>query len=381
MKMHIPFVKTPLTGLEEQYLIDSINSGFHSGLGPYTKKVNDFIENKFKIAKSFLTTSCTDALEMCSFLVNGKPGDEFIVPSYTFSSTANAFVSRGMVPVWAEIDEKTLNINPNCIETLITAKTKAIVIIHYAGIPSDMDEIMKIAKKYNLPVIEDAAQAFNSKYKGNYAGSLADLSTFSFHATKSYSCGEGGALGVNNTNYFERAEFLLEKGTDRTKVIQGLQNKYSWVDNGSSFLLSDILASILYGQVLQLDELQSKRKVLFDTYTEIFSNFKKTLNLRFIETPEYAEGNYHAFWVLFNTEKDRNEFLKLSRELGISPYIGYISLHNSPMGLRCGAKRINLDFTEAVESRIARLPFYTMNSLELEYTANALSKVLSALSY
>lgn len=374
--MKIPFVKTPLTGSEFKYLTDSINSGFHSGLGPYSKKVNDFIENKFKIGKSFLTTSCTDALEMCSFLVNGEPGDEFIVPSYTFSSTANAFVSRGMVPVWAEIDEKTLNINPNCIENLITEKTKAIVIIHYAGIPSDMDEIMKIAEKHNLPVIEDAAQAFNSKYKGNYAGSIADLSTFSFHATKSYSCGEGGALGVNNIKYFERAEYLLEKGTDRSKVIQGLQNKYSWVDNGSSFLLSDILASILYGQILQLDELQSKRKVLFDTYTEIFSSFKEILNLQFLETPKYAQGNYHAFWVLFRTEVDRNNFLKLSREMGISPYIGYISLHNSPMGLKCGSKRINLDFTEAVESRIARLPFYTMEPDELIHLKNSLEKVL-----
>jgi dTDP-4-amino-4,6-dideoxygalactose transaminase len=369
--MRIPFVKAPVIGNEEEYLLDSFRSGYHGGGGNYTKKCHQFMQEKFGIGKAMMTTSGTDALEMSAFLINGQPGDEFIVPSYTFSSTANAFASKGMIPVYCEVREDTLNIDENKIEELITEKTKAIVPIHYAGIPAEMDKINAIASKYNLPVIEDAAQAVNSKYKGRYAGTLSELGTFSFHATKSYSSGEGGALTMNDEKYYERSEFLWEKGTDRSLVVQGLKNKYSWVDYGSSFLPSDLLCSLLYSQFENLDLLQKKRKKLHDAYLTIFDSLKK-YGLKMTYIPADIETNYHAFWLLFNNENQRDKFLKLSLERGISPYIGYMSLHTSPMGKKLGGEKYDLPFTDHVSSSIARLPFYLMTEEEIEYTCENL---------
>ena len=366
-----PFVKPPIAGKEEEYFLKAFRSGNHAGGGPFTSECQSFIEKKFNIGKTLLTTSCTDALEMASFLINGAVNDEFIVPSYTFSSTANAFVSRGMVPVFCEIDQRTLNIDPKKIEALITNKTKAIVPIHYAGIPSEMNLINDIAKKYNLIVIEDAAQAFNSKYKGKYAGALGDLSTFSFHATKSYSCGEGGALNINNSKFNERSEYLWEKGTDRSLVVQGLKNKYSWVDYGSSFLPSDLLSSILLAQLEEIDFLQMKREKLFFEYYEKF----KDLNLQTIEIPEGVENNFHAFWIVFNTPNQRDLFIKKSNEINIMPYIGYIPLHNSKMGEKVGRTPYPLLHTESISSRIVRLPFYIMSSGEIEFVSSKLLKI------
>ncbi len=366
-----PFVKPPITGKEEEYFLKSFRSGFHSGGGPFTLKCQAFIEKKFNVSKSLLTTSCTDALEMASFLINGSIGDEFIVPSYTFSSTANAFVSRGMIPVFCEIDPKTLNVDPKKIESLITKKTKAIVPIHYAGIPSEMTEIINIANKHKLIVIEDAAQAFNSKYKVKYAGSIGDLSTFSFHASKSYSCGEGGAININNTRFNERSEYLWEKGTDRSLVVKGLKNKYSWVDHGSSFLPSDLLSSILLAQFEKLDFLQKKRKRLFVEYYEKFSQ----LDLQTIIIPEHVENNFHAFWVVFKTSKQRDLFIKKSVEINILPYIGYIPLHDSKMGKKVGRTPFSLSNTEKISSQIVRLPFYIMSDEEIKYVSNKLYEI------
>jgi dTDP-4-amino-4,6-dideoxygalactose transaminase len=368
-----PFVKPPITGKEEEYFLKAFRSGNHAGGGPFTLECQSFIEKKFSIGKTLLTTSCTDALEMASFLINGCVGDEFIVPSYTFSSTANAFVSRGMIPVFCEIDQETLNIDPKKIESLITKKTKAIVPIHYAGIPSEMNLINDIAKKYNLIVIEDAAQAFNSKYKGKYAGALGDLSTFSFHATKSYSCGEGGAININNPEFKERSEFLWEKGTDRSQVIKGLKNKYSWVDHGSSFLPSDLLSSILLAQLEKIDFLQKKRKKLFLEYYEKFHE----LDLQTLVIPKDVENNFHAFWIVFNSSNQRDLFIKKSNENNIKPYIGYIPLHNSKMGLKVGKTPFPLIHTESISSRIVRLPFYIMTDQEIEYVTNKLFEIAS----
>ena len=369
--MKFPFVKPPITGKEEEYFLKAFRSGFHSGGGPYTLACQKFIQKEFNVNKTLLTTSCTDALEMASFLINGSPGDEFIVPSYTFSSTANAFVSRGMIPVFCEIDQETLNIDPKKIESLITKKTKAIVPIHYAGIPSEMNLINDIAKKYNLIVIEDAAQAFNSKYKGKYAGALGDLSAFSFHATKSYSCGEGGAININNPKFNERSEYLWEKGTDRSLVIKGLKNKYSWVDHGSSFLPSDLLSSILLAQFEKLDFLQKKRKKLFVEYYEKF----RELDLQIIVIPKDVENNFHAFWIVFNYSNQRDLFIKKSNEINIMPYIGYLPLHNSKMGEKVGRTPFLLSHTESISSKIVRLPFYIMSNEEIEYVSNKLFKI------
>jgi len=369
--MKIPFVKAPIIGNEEEVLLDSFRSGYHGGGGNYTKKCHDFMQEKFGIGKALMTTSGTDALEMTAFLVNGQPGDEFIVPSYTFSSTANAFASKGMIPVYCEIREDTLNIDENKIEALITEKTKAIVPIHYAGIPAEMDKINEIGKKYNIPVIEDAAQAFNSKYNGKYAGTLSELGAFSFHATKSYSSGEGGGLTMNDEKYYDRCEFLWEKGTDRSLVVQGLKNKYSWVDYGSSFLPSDLLSALLYAQFLNLDLMQEKRKKLHDAYTKAFKPLEK-YGLKMTYVPENVETNYHAFWLLFNNEAQRDEFLQLSLARGISPYIGYMALHNSPMGKKLGGNKFDLPFTDHVSKSIARLPFYLMTDEEIEYACSNL---------
>ena len=365
--MKIPFVKAPIIGNEEEVLLDSFRSGYHGGGGGYTKKCHDFMQEQFGIGKALMTTSGTDALEMTAFLVNGQPGDEFIVPSYTFSSTANAFASKGMIPVYCEIREDTLNIDENKIEALITEKTKAIVPIHYAGIPAEMDKINEIGKKYNIPVIEDTAQAFNSKYKGRYAGTLAELGAFSFHATKSYSSGEGGALSMNDEKYFHRSEFLWEKGTDRSLVVQGLKNKYSWVDYGSSFLPSDLLSALLFAQFQNLDLMQEKRKKLHDAYANAFKPLEQ-YGLRMTFVPENVETNYHAFWLLFNNEAQRDKFLQLSLARNISSYIGYMALHSSPMGKKLGGDKFNLPFTDHVSKSIARLPFYLMSDEEIEYT-------------
>jgi len=365
--MKIPFVKAPIIGNEEEFLLESFRSGYHGGGGNFTKKCHQFMQEKFGIGKAMMTTSGTDALEMTAFLVNGQPGDEFIVPSYTFSSTANAFASKGMIPVYCEIREDTLNIDETKIEALITDKTKAIVPIHYAGIPAEMDKINEIGKKYNIPVIEDAAQAFNSKYNGKYAGTLSELGAFSFHATKSYSSGEGGALTMNDKKYYERCEYLWEKGTDRSLVVQGLKNKYSWVDYGSSFLPSDLLSALLYAQLLNLDLMQEKRKKLHDAYTKAFKPLEQ-YGLKMTYVPENVETNYHAFWLLFNNEAQRDMFLKLSLERNISPYIGYLPLHSSPMGKKLGGEKYNLPITDHVGKSIARLPFYLMSDEEIKYT-------------
>jgi len=374
--MNIPFVKAPMTGNEEKYLLESFRSNFHGGNGPFTKKCHKFMEENFLIGKALMTTSCTDALEMAAFLVDGKPGDEFIVPSYTFSSTANAFASKGMIPIFCDIRRDTLNIDENKIEELITEKTKAIVPIHYAGIPAEMTSINVISKKYGIPVVEDAAQAVNSRYRGKFAGALSDIGTFSFHATKSYSSGEGGALTLNDKKYFDRAEFLWEKGTDRSLVIQGLKNKYSWVDYGSSFLPSDILAAMLYGQFANLNSMQDHRKKIHDSYLRTFKNFKKN-GLTMTYVPEHIETNYHAFWVLFEKPQQRDLFLKLSLSEHLNPYIGYIPLHSSPMGQFLGGDRFDLPITDHVASSIARLPFYLMSDKELNFACMKFKEILN----
>jgi dTDP-4-amino-4,6-dideoxygalactose transaminase len=366
--MNIPFVKPPLFSNEEKYVIESLRSGHHGGDGPFTKKCHKLLEDTFDIHKTLLTTSCTDALEMAALLTFEHEGDEAIIPSYTFSSTALAFVRAGFKIRFIDADPRTLNIDVTKLEKLITANTRVIVAVHYAGIVAEMNQIREIARDRNIFVIEDAAQAINSKYHGKYAGSLSDLATFSFHATKSYSCGEGGALAINNPLFVERSQFLWEKGTDRSLVVQGLKNKYHWVDTGSSFLISDILAAMLLSQLEKLDEMQNPRKKLWQIYNSALSPLAKHgLNVPHVES--YIEPNYHAFWIMFPQEAMRDRFLNMCREKSVTPYIGYIPLHSSPMGRSIGGDQYDLPVTDSAAQTISRLPFYLMDQDEMEYAA------------
>lgn len=363
--MKIPFVKAPLTGNEVSVVTEAINSGYHGGDGPFTKKVHQLIEREFGVGKCLLTTSCTDALEMCALLLKAEPGDEVILPSYTFSSTALAFAMHGFKPVFVDVNEENKNITIDHIEPAVTDRTKAIIVVHYAGVICDMDPIMEFAEKEGLVVVEDAAQAVNSKYKGRYAGSIGHLATYSFHATKSYSCGEGGALLMNDKKYYRRAHFLWEKGTDRSLVLAGVKNKYSWVDWGSSFLISDILAALLYDQLLNRESLQSERKRLGEAYFSFFAE-AKVPGLRFLTFPGEVEPNYHAFWIEFEDSLKREKFITAMEENGISAYIGYVPLHTSPKGLEVGMTvEENLGVTDQAGNALVRLPYYNMTSTEI----------------
>ncbi len=364
-------MKVPMFRDEKKYLNEAFDLGYHAGAGPFTGKCHTFLRERFRIGKALLTTSCTDALEMAALLVDAKPGDEFILPSYTFSSTATAFVLRGMKPVFVDIREDTLNIDEKLVERNVTKKTRAIVPIHYAGVPAEMDVINDIARRRGITVVEDAAQAVNSTYHGRYAGALADLGAFSFHATKAYSCGEGGALCMNREEYFQRSEFLWEKGTDRSLVIKGLKNKYHWVDVGSSFLLSDLLAAILLAQLENMDEIQKRREKLYRAYGESFMDLEEK-GLRLPVIPPGIESNFHAFFLVFPKEEQRDRFLDLALERSVSPYIGYIPLHSSPFGTTLGGREYNLSVTDRIAKTVVRLPFYLMEDGEIEYACAVL---------
>ena len=372
--MKIPFVKAPLTGNEVSIVTDAINSGYHGGDGPFTKKVHKLIESEFGVGKCLLTTSCTDALEMCALLLKAEPGDEVILPSYTFSSTALAFAMHGFKPIFVDVNEENKNISLENIEPAVTEKTRAIIVVHYAGVVCDMDPIMQYAEKKDLIVVEDAAQAVNSKYKGRYAGSIGHLATYSFHATKSYSCGEGGALLMNDDKYFRRAHFLWEKGTDRSLVLAGVKSKYSWVDWGSSFLISDILAALLYDQLTNRDNLQAERQRLSDAYQKFFSE-AGIPGLRYLTFPDSVDPNHHAFWIEFNDSNKREHFITSMAEHNVSAYIGYVPLHTSPKGKELGTtKGKELKITDHAGKTLVRLPFYNMKDAEREYICQMLKQ-------
>lgn len=377
----IVFNKPYLSGKEEEYVIDAIRSKRHCGNLKYTSLCTEFMEKRYGIKKVFLTPSCTDALEMAAILIDLKPGDEVILPSYTFSSTANAISLRGAKPVFIEIRPDTFNIDETKIEEAITENTKAIFPIDYGGVSPDMDTIMKIANKHGLWVVEDAAQGMESKYKNKYVGSIPHLATFSFHETKNYTCGEGGALLVNDESLIRKAEFIQEKGTDRSLVVAGMKNKYSWVTLGSSFLLSDISAAFLYAQLENLDTITLKRKVVFDAYYNVLKTFLQDNDGFSIQAiPAECETNYHAFYIVFESEATRNDFISKMKKHGVSSYIGYIPLHSAPMGLELGYNQEDLPMTENIASRIVRMPIWAgMSDEEIEYVVFHLNQVLNSL--
>lgn len=345
-----------------------------SGDGPYTKKCQEFMQEKFGIKKALLTTSCTDALEMSAILIDTKPGDEIIMPSYTFVSTANAFALRGATPVFVDIRPDTMNIDENLVEAAITEKTKAIVVVHYAGIACEMDKIMAIAKKHHLYVIEDAAQAVMSKYKGKYLGSIGDLATYSFHETKNFHCGEGGALLINNEKFIERAEIIREKGTNRTQFINGQVDKYTWVDIGSSFLPSEINARILFETFTNIDEIHLRRIKLWNHYLSTFVELKTDQYLELPLPHEHLLHNGHIFFIKLKNINERLTLINYLKDRSIIPTFHYIPLHSSPVGLRL-CRFSGLDqFTTKESARILRLPiFHSLLEAEVAYVCKSVN--------
>lgn len=328
--MAIPFNKPHLTGKEAHYMYQAVYNGKLSGNGEFTKRCQHFFEERYGFRKAVLTTSGTDALEMCAMLCNLNPGDEVIVPSYTFVSTALAFLREGARVVFADSMKCNPNIDAETLESLITPHTKVIVPVHYAGVACDMDMIMAIAAKYNLIVVEDAAQAIDSYYKGRPLGSIGHLSAFSFHETKNVTAGgEGGLLVVNDERFARRAEIIWEKGTNRAEFFRGEVNKYGWVDMGSSFLPAEINAAFLWAQLENLEEIQSKRKLLWETY---YTNLESLTNKGFFalpDIPDYAINNAHMFYLVFPSLEKRTEFIKYMKEHGVLTPFHYLALHQS----------------------------------------------------
>jgi dTDP-4-amino-4,6-dideoxygalactose transaminase len=358
----IPFNKPYLTGNETAYIEEAVKSGKISGNGNFTKKCQNFFETNYGIKKALLTTSCTDALEMAAILIDIKEGDEVIMPSYTFVSTANAFVLRGAKIVFADSRNDHPNIDETKIESLITSKTKAIVPVHYAGISCEMDTIMDLAKKYNLFVIEDAAQAIDSYYTGKDGvkkalGSIGHLAAFSFHETKNIISGEGGLLAVNDEKFIDRAEIIWEKGTNRSSFFRGEVDKYGWVDIGSSFLPSEIIAAFLWAQLENLEKIQAKRKEIWDNYYNRLNDWARKNEIELPLTPVYATNNAHMFYLICKNLEQRTKLLAYLKENEILAVFHYISLHKSPFYLS-KHEGGQLSETDRFTDTLVRLPLF-----------------------
>jgi len=326
---HISFNLPHLTGKEAHYMYQAVYNGKLSGNGEFTKRCQHFFEEKYGFKKCLLTTSCTDALEMAAILCDIHPGDEVIVPSYTFVSSALAFVRQGAKIVFADSMKRNPNIDADKIEALVTPRTKVIVPVHYAGVACDMDKIMEIAEKHNLLVVEDAAQAVDSYYKGKPLGTIGHLSAFSFHETKNVISGEGGMLGVNDERFIRRAEIIWEKGTNRAEFFRGEVNKYGWCDIGSSFLPSEVVAAFLWAQLEALDDIQSKRKQLWDEYYKLLKPLADKGRFGLPDIPYYATNNAHMFYLVCNSLDERTALIKKLRDNDILAVFHYLSLHSS----------------------------------------------------
>ncbi|WP_018214532.1 dTDP-4-amino-4,6-dideoxygalactose transaminase [Desulfitobacterium hafniense] len=380
--MNIPSNKHYWTEKEKKNVLDALARGQLSGDGYYTERVSALIEENFGAGKALMTTSGTHALEMAAMLIGLEPGDEVIMPSFTFSSTANAVLLNEGKPVFVEIKPEDLNADPNDIERKITEKTKAIIPVHYAGVGCDMDRIMAIALKHNLRVIEDAAQGVNGKYRGKYLGTIADFGCYSFHGTKNYSCGEGGALLVNqeDTQTIKKAEVIRQKGTDRWLFLRGDVNKYNWIDTGSSYSPSDLLMAVLLAQLENMQEITEKRKAVYKVYRHAFEPYERQGVLKIMQIPQECEPNYHIFWVRFNTQEMRDFVLKELNRKGIAASFHYLPLHSSPMGKKMGYKPCDLPVTEKAAKCLLRLPLYPgMTEAELHYVIQSVAEVIGAL--
>lgn len=360
----IPFNKPFLTGKEAHYMYKAVYAGKLSGNGYFTKKCHEFFENKYGFKKCLLTTSCTDALEMCALLADVKPGDEVIVPSYTFVSSALAFVRQGAKIVFADSMSTNPNLDAEKLESLITPKTKVIVPVHYAGVACDMDRIMEIANKYNIIVVEDAAQAIDSYYKGKPLGSIGHLAAFSFHETKNIISGEGGLLVVNDDKFVRRSEIIWEKGTNRSEFFRGEVNKYGWVDTGSSFLPSEVIAAFLYAQLENLKEIQDRRIAIWHKYSDCLKELSTKGYFRVPSIPDFATNNAHMFYLVCRSIEERTALINYLKEKQILSVFHYLSLHKSDYYIRQYHESPNLQYSDLYTDRLVRLPMYYELSLE-----------------
>lgn len=371
----IPFNKPPYTGSEEKYLLEAARSNAMAGDGQFSKKCEDWFQKHFLVEKCLLTPNCTQALEMAAILINIKPGDEVIMPSYTFVSTANAFVLRGAKIVFVDIRKDTMNIDESLIEHAITNKTKAIVPVHYAGVACEMDVIMSIANKYNLYVIEDAAQGVMSKYKGKALGTIGHIGAFSFHETKNYtSGGEGGLILINDRSFVERAEIIREKGTNRSKFFRGMIDKYSWVDVGSSYLPSELQSAYLWGQLENAKVINDKRLSLWEQYHTGLITLSNSGLIELPNIPQECEHNAHMFYIKVKDIQTRTKLINKLKSLNITSVFHYIPLHSADAGIKFGSFTGLDNYTTNESERLLRLPMYY--SLEPEQVDN-ICKIIS----
>lgn len=355
--MKIPFNKPYLTGKEMHYMYQAVYSGKISGNGMFTKKCQRFFEERYGFKKTLLTTSCTDALEMCALLADIQPGDEVIVPSYSFVSTALAFVRQGAIITFADSRSDHPGIDEDAVEELITDRTKAIVPVHYAGVACDMDKIMHIADKYDILVIEDAAHSIDSYYKGKPLGGIGHLAAFSFHETKNINSGEGGLLVINDERFIDRSEILWEKGTNRAEFFRGEVNKYGWVDIGSSFLPSEIIAAYLWAQLENLEVIQKKRIDIWNKYYSELNIWAYDNEYKLPSIPDYATNNGHMFYIVTKNENQRKELIHMLKTNGIIAVFHYLSLHKSYFAKNNFITN-NLPNADKYTDRLLRLPFY-----------------------
>ncbi len=354
----IPFNKPYVAGKELYYIAQSISFGNISADGRFTKACNELLCEKFNLGSSLMVTSCTSALEMAAILCDVEPGDEVILPSYTFVSTANAFVRAGVKPVFVDIRPDTLNMDETQIENAITSRTKAIVPVHYAGVACEMDTITDIAERHGIYVVEDAAQGMHAYYKGRALGSIGHMGTYSYHETKNYVCGEGGTLTINHPELQTRAEIIRDKGTNRQQFFRGAVDKYTWVDIGSSYVLSELSCAFLYAQLEALDEIRALRKQVFDNYQNLLGGLQDEGFLQMPVIPDECETNYHMFYILLKDQETRDALMQYLREHDINAVFHYIPLHTSPMGRSFGYREGQLPVTEDLSGRLLRLPFF-----------------------
>ncbi len=374
MAFKIPFNKPYLTGKEAHYMYQAVYTGKLSGNGVFTQKCQKFFEQKYGFKKTLLTTSCTDALEMCAILCDVGPGDEVIVPSYTFVSSALAFVRQGCKIIFADSMDRNPNIDAEKLESLITPKTKVIVPVHYAGVACDMDKIMEIANKHNLIVVEDAAQAIDSYYKGRPLGTIGHLSAFSFHETKNIISGEGGLLGINDERFIRRSEIIWEKGTNRSEFFRGEVNKYGWCDTGSSFLPSEVISAFLWAQLESLDDIQNKRKNLWRQYYAGLESLAAKGYFRLPDIPSYATNNAHMFYLVCKNLEERSGLIKYLKEHDVLSVFHYLSLHQSEYYTTHYSEIPSLPNCDRYADCLVRLPmFYELKEEQVDYIVNLIS--------
>ncbi|MDC7787413.1 dTDP-4-amino-4,6-dideoxygalactose transaminase [Rhodoplanes sp. TEM] len=378
MTSRIPFNRPTIVGRELANIVDAVTRGQLAGDGFYTRACETRLRDIVGGGSVFLTHSCTAALEMAAILLDLGPGDEVVMPSFTFVSTANAVALRGATPVFVDVDPQTLNIDPERVRTAVTARTKAIFAVHYAGVPAEMDTLQQIADAHRLPIVEDAAQALGSRYRGRPAGSLGRLAAFSFHETKNVISGEGGALVVNDPRLADRAAIIREKGTNRTQFFEGRVDKYTWVDIGSSFLPGELVAAYLYGQIELADAINARRRAVWHLYHEALEELERGALLRRPVVPAHCDHNGHMYYVLLPTPDARRSFIAAMAKQGIGTPFHYVPLHGSPAGRRLGRVSGPMRVTDDLAARLVRLPLF--HSLSDDAARDVVSALRSSIT-